>query len=228
MSTESHDRNRTDEEIRRDVVAGLAQDPRLRNTQIDTRVENGIVALTGSVDAYMKRWSADAVACRIPGVRSVVNELEVILPRSSERSDAQITAAATNALASSATLAPHTIGVAVENGIVTLTGSVEWNFLREDAERIVRDLWGVRAIRNRIAVRARSILAELKQEIRRALARTAETEGANIGIETQGGKVTMRGTACSEAQRAAAERVAWSTEGVTSVENEITLKDDET
>jgi osmotically-inducible protein OsmY len=214
----------TDDALRREVVAELVRDPRLHDSALDARVDGGVVTLSGSVDTYMKRWAADSVAYRVPGVKSVVNQIEVILPHTAERTDSQIAAGATIALESNASLEPKAVSVTVENGIVTLAGTVEWNFQREEAERVVRGLWGVRAVRNQITVRARAILAELKQQIQRALARTSESEGSNISVDTAGGKIVMRGTARTETQREAAERVAWSAPGVTEVQNEITLE----
>lgn len=217
-----------DREIWDEVLAELAWDPRLRPNEIEVHVQGGVVTLAGWVDSYMKRYAADRAAHRVPGVRSVTNQIEVRLPVTAERTDAEIAAAVAIALESNAGLEARNINVSVEDGLVTLEGAVEWNFQRDDAERVIRSLWGVRGVRNLITVRARAILAELKHEIRNALARTVETEGTKIDVDAQRGQVVLRGKARSWDRREAAEHVAWSAPGVTAVENEIVVEADAT
>lgn len=212
-----------DQALQQQLVAELAADPRLRSSAIDVHVENGRVMLTGSVDSYMKRWAADQTAYRVDGVRSVANEIEVRLPVSSQRTDVEIAAAAAIALESNAALDARQLRVSVEDGVVTLLGSVRWHFERDEAERVIRNLWGVRGVKNLVDVGARTILAQLKNEIVRALARTVESEGTRIDVEANHGKVTLRGKARTWADRAAAERVAWSASGVTAVDNEVVV-----
>jgi len=62
--------------------------------EIGVVVKDGIVTLTGWVDSYTKRWAAEEAALRVKGVKGVANEIEVRLPASSERTDADIAAAA--------------------------------------------------------------------------------------------------------------------------------------
>jgi hypothetical protein len=50
------------------------------------------------VDSYGKRYHAERAAKRVSGVKAVVNELEVHLPSSSERTDEDIARAAVRAL----------------------------------------------------------------------------------------------------------------------------------
>jgi osmotically-inducible protein OsmY len=214
---------RTDEEIQRVVLAELKWDARVQPNEIGVAVKDGIVTLTGWVDSYIKKWAAEEAAHRVRGVKAVVNEIEVRLPSDAERTDADIAAAAVRALEWDAGVPIDKLDVTVSKGWVTLKGEVEWQHQKEDAERVVRRLTGVKGVTNLIIVKPRVTPSELKEKIEQALIRNAMMDAQRITVEVQGSKVILKGTVRLWAERAEAERVAWSAPGVTSVENRITV-----
>lgn len=68
---------RTDERIHEEVCEALSAHPMLDATDIEVRVDNADVILSGSVTDRWSKWEAEDVALKISGVSDVVNELFV-------------------------------------------------------------------------------------------------------------------------------------------------------
>ena len=213
---------RADEEIQKDVLAEMKWHAQLQPNEIGVSVKDGVVALTGWVDSYLKKWSAEDAAHRVTGVKAVANDLEVKL--ASERTDADIAEAAIHALEWDVFVPADRIKVTVSKGWVTLNGDVEWQYQREDAERAVRRLTGVKGVSNLITVVPRTTAPELKKKIEDALVRNAELDAKKITVTVQGNKAILRGSVRSWTEKEEAARTAWSAPGITSVENNIIVE----
>jgi osmotically-inducible protein OsmY len=214
---------RSDEDIQRDVLEELKWDARVRPNEIGVAAKDGVVTLTGWVDSYLKKLAAEEDAYRVPGVKAVVNDIEVRLPGSAERTDADLAKAVINALKWHAGIPADKIQVTVDHGWVTLRGQVDFAFQKRLAERAVERLSGVIGVTNLIQVKTQQPPSPeaLKGQIEKALIRNAEIDARRITVEVQGSKVILRGTVSSYAEKKAAEETAWSAPGVTEVDNRI-------
>jgi osmotically-inducible protein OsmY len=212
---------KTDEELQKDVLAELKWDARLQPNEIGVIVKDGVVTLTGWVDSYFKKWNAEDAAHKVGGVKAVANDIEVKLL--SERTDADIAAAAIHALDWDAGVPSDEVEVTVAKGWVTLKGEVEWQYEKEDAERVVRRLAGVKGVSNLITVKPRATPQDLKKKIEDALVRSAELDAHKITVDVQGSKAILKGSVRSWAEREEAEQAAWSAPGIISVDNRISI-----
>src|SRR6266550_4497055 len=120
--------NQTDEQIQNDVLSELKWDARVQPNEIGVIVKDGVVTLTGWVDSYTKKWAAREAAQRVDGVKAVADEIEVRLPSAAQRTDADIAAAARQALELDADVPVENIHITVSQGMVTLQGEVDWSY----------------------------------------------------------------------------------------------------
>jgi VCBS repeat-containing protein len=213
---------KSDSQLQLDVLDELKWEPSIDANEIGVAVHDGIVTLTGYVPSYAEKLAAERAAARVSGVKAIAEEIEVKLPGSIRRTDAEIAEAALNALEWNVVLKDK-IMVKVEHGIVTLTGDVDWNYERDAAQRAVENLTGVRRVHNRINVRVRPSIADVKEQIKKAFERSATLDAAKIEVDSHNGQVTLKGKVRSMAERTDAESAAWAAPGVTSVRNELRI-----
>ena len=141
---------KNDIKLKDDILDELCFEPSINETDIGVLVKNGVVTLTGHVDSYTQKLAAERVAMGIDGVKAVAEDITVNLPTSLRKTDTQIAEAAATAIKWNSLVPAEKVKMKVENGIIYLSGELDWSFQKSAANDSVSHLRGVKVVKNHI------------------------------------------------------------------------------
>lgn len=139
-----------DEGVRARINQILVAQGVLEAERIDVLVEEGNVILEGSVNAFWKKQRAGEVALGVEGVREVDNRLAVVPTRKAD--DEAMAASIMDSLGRLNTLDLQMVDVKVNNGLVTLRGTVPSLGTRWEAFQIALYTEGVADVREELRI----------------------------------------------------------------------------
>lgn len=214
---------KNDLEIQADVLAEMRWDPKINAPQIGVEVSNGVVTLSGYVESYLEKISAEKAAKRVIGVGAIAQEIKVLLPGSSIRSDTEI-ARQIQSIISWSDIDPNDqIHIKVEHGFVTLSGKVEAFYKKELAQKYASNMLGVTGICNLIEIEPKLTGSVIKKDIQDAFTRQAIDQAQKLDIMINQNIVTIAGKVKSWSERNSAINAAWSIPTVKNVIDRIQI-----
>ena len=217
--------NMTDAQLRQNIIDELEFDPSFDGAHIGVAVDKNVVSLSGHVGSYAEKVAAIAAARRVKGVHAIAENIEVRYPNQKQTADDQIAKRAADILDWDVLVPKGSVDVLVQDGWVTLTGQVKWNYNKAAAEEDVRKLSGVHGVTNNIVIRHDNVdSSAVREKIESALKRRAELEAKGIRVFVKGGNtVILEGKVGNWDGGRAAEHAAWSAPGVAAVEDRLTI-----
>lgn len=215
---------KTDAVIKEDVLDELAWQPNIDETQIGVIVEDGVVTLSGVVNSYSKKLSAEKAVKNVEGVKAVALDIEVKYGADFKKTDKEIAKAIVDAFDWNSSVPEDEITVKVENGWVYLSGEVQWSYQKNAAKNAIKNLLGVRGVSNSITLKNNIKPSEVKDKIKQAFQRMATLDADGIILETHGNTVTLRGKVHSIKEKEDAEAAAYNAPGVYNVKNELQVQ----
>jgi osmotically-inducible protein OsmY len=139
-------------ELKDRVAVELECEPRLDAALIRVAVDNGVVTLTGVVNSYAQKVAAERAVKRVPEVKAVASDLEVLLPFSACPKDSELARAVVAGLEWDVMLPDDSVQVRVADGWVTLEGQLVSERQRAAAQGAVARVTGVRGVSDLIRV----------------------------------------------------------------------------
>jgi osmotically-inducible protein OsmY len=226
---------RSDREIRSDVKETLLQDPATESYEVGVAVVNGEVRLSGMVDSYQEKQLVETLAMGVRGVTAVSNDIAVIYK--ADRPDREIETEIEQRLKWD-TLVDHVlIGVEVNDGVVSLSGTVGSVAEKRQARY---DAWvaGVKSVdvsglevkrwardpdlrKDKYAEKSDD---EIRKAVQDALLYDPRVLSFNVNPMVSDGIVTLRGEVNNLKAKRAAAQDARNTVGVSAVINRLKVK----
>ena len=223
MIVEWSERVKSDSEIRDDVINELQWDPQLTDPDaIGVAVADGAVTLTGTVPSYAEKLAAARAAERVYGVKAVANDLKVKLP-GAPRDDSGIATAIAHVLENNVQIPEGRVHARVEGGWVTLDGEVDYEFQRQEVERMVRQVRGVIGVTDTITIRPPASPESVQAIIESTFKREAEVDARHISVEVTDHTARLYGHVHSLAEARAARAAAAAAPGVASVDSHLVV-----
>jgi len=212
-----------DYQIKQDVLDELDWDPEIEASKVGVEVTDGAVTLVGAVETYRQKQAAREAAKRVAGVRALVDRLEIELPVQHRLSDEGLAERVAHVLNWNVSADAKNIEADVQNGVVTLTGELDYHFRRRNVLDQIEHVAGVVDVIDQMTVKPKVSASDVEDRIRNALDRHAEIESENVTVRVLDGTVTLEGTAESLDEMDRIEQAAWAGPGVTNVINNLRL-----
>ncbi len=226
---------RSDSAIAADIRDSLLYDRATDLYDLKVKVKDNRATLNGTVQSWQEKQLAEKVAAGVKGVTAIENRIDV--DYKSERSDLEIEPEVEKALRWDALVDHALIDVNVDDGNVTLTGTVG---SAAEKRRARYDAWvaGVNSVddsgldverwardqdlrKNKYQIKSED---EIEQAIEDALVYNPQVLSFNVEAEATGSLVTLRGNVRNLKAKRSAAQTARNTVGVTSVINRLKVR----
>jgi len=212
---------------------------------INTTTDQGVVTLSGAVEDEVQKELAVDLAGSIPGVTAVVSRLTVMDEPAPERpkrgfiqriEDRTLSASVRTRLLYHKAFKGLRIGVRTENNVVTLTGVVAAEDVKNKIAEVAADTRGVAQVVNALTVRPKNATDPVQNVGRQAsdewIEKRVETSILlnrhasirAIDVEVDDGLCILTGTVDSEATKTLAESIAENIQGIQTVRNELRVR----
>ncbi|RKR84693.1 osmotically-inducible protein OsmY [Mucilaginibacter gracilis] len=213
---------KTNQDLKTDVENALLWEPLLHTAKISVIADDGIITLAGTVDSYAKKSEAEDAAKKVAGVKVIIEQMEVVLNSEIRKTDQEIAREILSTLAASWVPADK-LKIKVEHGVITLEGTLQWNFQKQAATKSLKNITGITKIKNMIVIKADTPDEVEKKHLQNALKLNWAMNGQDVRVEVHGKAVTLSGVVNSYYQKEEAERIAWQAPGVNAVKNDLAL-----
>ena len=229
-------KDRRDSDISNSVRRRILNSAVIKSQGLFVTCKDGVVTLSGTVGSYSEEQQAGLLATEVRGVKAVTNNIET--KWGTTRSDVEIKNDAIAAIGRDVYLTGLPITVVVQNGIVSLGGSVGNAYEKDRAFDDVRWISNVKSVTNGLTVEwyeDHGVKSEsatpsddaVKQAVRQSLDQDSRLLAKEVTIRTLFGEVTLDGSVYSHYEKEIAEQDAKNVVGVAWVRNNLFVRADQ-
>jgi len=208
----------------------------LKDDSVKTESKEGVVTLTGTVSEESHKALAQETVAGLPGVIRVDNKLATTAEAAAENADIWIGRKVKLTLLFHRNVYANKTEVDVKDGIVTLKGETTSIAQKELTAEYANDIDGVKEVKNEMTVVAtpkqeertaaeKMDDASITAQVKTALSNHRSTSSIKSKIETRDGEVTLTGIAKNTAEKALVSKLVTDIQGVTSVNNQMTVEE---
>lgn len=209
--------------LQQDVQNAILWEPSMHAAEIGVTAKDGVVTLSGIVNSYSKKLTAENAAKKVKGVKAVAEEITIDYGYSFKKSDTELAQNILHAWKFHWEVPEDELQVKVEDGWVTLSGEVTWKYQETAAINSIKHLSGVQGVSSLILIKSKSNDYIEKESLEGALGRNWSINSKDVKVEVAKNKVKLTGIVHSLYQKDEATRLAWNTPGIASVDNQLAI-----
>lgn len=215
---------KTNEILQKEIQQALQKNPLINVYEIAVTVQDGIVTLSGIVDEFEKKKIAEDEAKNVEGVKAVIENIIINYVNSSNK-DHEIASSIVTIFKENWDIPEHKISIKVEKGWVSLEGEVLSKKEKDAIKEKVQFLNGVRGVTNNIRI-FKPTKDEIKtKRINNALSQNPTLINQIIMVTVFEKNVTLKGMVDSQIQKDEAGKIALSSSGILTLENELFINE---
>jgi osmotically-inducible protein OsmY len=143
---------KSDEDLHIDVQAAIKLQQELHRADIDIKVVDAIVILTGTVTSLEDKIVAEKAVEKVAGVKAVSANIDVLPYGFKVKTDDTIKAEVLNIFKLHWDIPDDKVEITVNDGLVILEGKIKWHYQKDAATKATCGIEGVKGVINTILV----------------------------------------------------------------------------
>jgi osmotically-inducible protein OsmY len=209
--------------IKLHIEKALKSNILLNEAKITVEVLNGNALLSGNVDKYHKKNMARKIAKEVQGVKTVSEEIIVVLRDSDKCLDSEIASNIIERFIKNFGNSHKDIKIIVKDGYVGLEGLVKWKYQKDLAKECITDIKGIIGIENNITTPEQPKSSIDEKDIFAAIYGDPSIT-TDIKIEIIGHRIVLKGKVQNVEQKNLVTRLVRNVQDVEEIENFLTIE----
>ena len=211
-------------ELEKMVRDRLTWDNTIDESQIEVSVNDEIATLKGCVSTYPEKITAEIETQLVPGIKSVVNDIEVKFMESNEiPSDQDVREAMFCLLEANSEIVSNDVQVSVNKGNVILEGVVDSYWKSEKIQKMTSQITGVLSVLNKISIIPKEKISDedIAKNLIISMQNSVRIEASKVDVKVEDGIVTLSGTLLSMSEYDAVKEIVKLTKGVIDIKDDL-------
>lgn len=212
------------ENLEKMVRDRLTWNDSIDETQIEITINNEVATLKGCVSSYPEKVLAEIEAQLVPGIKSVVNEIEVKFMESNLiPSDQDLREAMFCVLDANSELDSNNVQIFIKKGHVVLGGTVDSYWKKEKIQKMVSQITAVLSVINKIAIIPKEKISDedISENIIKSMQHSVRIDAHKVDVKVEEGIVTLSGTLSSMSEYDAVKEIAKLNKGVIDIVDKL-------
>jgi len=204
-------------DLEKEIRNRLIWDNQIDDSRIKVAITENKITLKGYVNTFPEKVLAEIETKMIPEVKSVINDIDVHIPKSPIiLDDEDIEDARSYLLDDNSNIKSNDVKVLIRNGVIKLEGKTNSYWKKYKIQKMISQIPGINTIKNHINIVPSQPISDnqIYKNLLNALRNSVHVDVKNVNIKVNMGIVTLFGTVSSMSEHDAILNIVQTTGGV--------------